>query len=70
MPRHKIYAERLHVTLPAGAKKRIDAVVERGEDRLDVIRAAIEIEVERRERARRKAKGFTPADVDDQTASV
>lgn len=41
-------AERVLVTLPAGTIARLDGVRSDDEDRLDVIRAAIEREIERR----------------------
>ncbi len=48
--RPKLWAERLHVTLPEGAKARIAAALREGEDMLDLIREAIERELKRRER--------------------
>lgn len=57
MGRKKLWDERLHLTLPDGAKARIDAVLAEGEDRLDLIRKAIDVEVKRREKG--KAKGRT-----------
>jgi hypothetical protein len=50
MGRKKLWAENINLTLPEGAKARMDAVLEPGEDRLDMIRGAINREVERRER--------------------
>lgn len=50
MGRAKLWEENINLTLPKGAKARIDAVRQEGEDRLDVIRTAIDKEVERRER--------------------
>lgn len=48
--RTKLWTERLHLTLAAGAKDRIDAVLRDKEDRLAFIRSAIERELTRRER--------------------
>lgn len=50
MGRKKLWHENINLTLPAGAKARMDAVLEEGEDRLDLIRSAIERELKRRER--------------------
>ncbi len=50
MGRKKLWAENINLTLPEGAKARMDAALEEGEDRLDLIRAAIEKELKRRER--------------------
>lgn len=47
--RKKLWDERVHLTLPKGGRARMDAVLYEGEDRLDLIRAAIETEVRRRE---------------------
>ena len=54
MGRTKLWAERLHLTLPAGAKDKIDAALQSGEDRLAFIRKAIEREIARREREKPK----------------
>jgi metal-responsive CopG/Arc/MetJ family transcriptional regulator len=54
MPRKKIWLERIHVTLREGTKDRIDAVLGRGEDRLDLIREGIEAAITKRERAERR----------------
>jgi hypothetical protein len=48
--RKKLWSENINLTLPEGAKARMDAALEEGEDRLDLIRAAIERELKRRER--------------------
>jgi Arc/MetJ-type ribon-helix-helix transcriptional regulator len=48
--RKKLWSENINLTLPEGAKARMDAALEEGEDRLDLIRAAIERELRRRER--------------------
>lgn len=52
--RKKLWHENINLTLPEGAKARMDSVLEEGEDRLDLIREAIEREVKRRERAAKK----------------
>lgn len=54
MGRTKLWHENVNLTLPKGAKARMDAVLAEGEDRLDLIRSAIEKEVTRRERAKPK----------------
>lgn len=54
--RKKLWSEHINLTLPEGAKARMDAALEDGEDRLDLIRKAIERELERRERAKRTAR--------------
>ncbi len=48
MGRDKLWAERLNVTLPAGAKAQIAAAVKVGEDSLDLARAAISAELVKR----------------------
>lgn len=53
MGRKKLWAENVNLTLPEGAKARMDAALEDGEDRLDLIRAAIEQELKRREKAKK-----------------
>jgi hypothetical protein len=50
MGRKKLWHENINLTLPEGAKARMDAVLREGEDRLDLIREAIDKEVKRRER--------------------
>ena len=55
MGRKKLWAENVNLTLPEGAKARMDALLEEGEDRLDLIRAAIEKECKRREKAKRES---------------
>jgi hypothetical protein len=52
--RKKLWAENVNLTLPEGAKARMDAALDEGEDRLDLIRAAIERELARRSRLTRK----------------
>jgi hypothetical protein len=49
--RPKIFAEQLRVPLVAGYTARIDAVLDKGEARLDMIREAIEREIKRRSKA-------------------
>ncbi|MBY3155469.1 hypothetical protein HFO56_24385 [Rhizobium laguerreae] len=51
--RKKLWAENVNLTLPEGAKARMDSALEEGEDRLDLIRAAIERELKRREKAKK-----------------
>lgn len=55
MPRPKLWDENINLPLAEGTKARIDAMLVEGEARLDLIREAIEREIRRRERARRKA---------------
>lgn len=55
MGRKKLWHEAVNLTLPTGAKARMDAVLSEGEDRLDLIREAIDKEVSRRERQKPKA---------------
>ena len=50
--RTKLWTERLHLTLAAGAKDRIDAVLRDKEDRLAFIRSAIDSELRKRERGK------------------
>lgn len=50
--RKKLWSENINLTLPEGAKARMDAALEEGEDRLDLIRSAIEKELKRRERTK------------------
>ncbi|MBB6353467.1 hypothetical protein ACFFTN_01485 [Aminobacter aganoensis] len=54
MGRKKLWRENINLTLPEGAKARMDSLLKDGEDRLDLIRAAIERELERREREQSK----------------
>ncbi len=55
--RAKRWVEAVNLTLAEGSKARMDAVLQDGEDRLDLIRGAIDAEVTRREkRARRHTK--------------
>lgn len=53
MGRKKLWAENVNLTLPEGAKARMDAALEEGEDRLDLIRTAIEKELKRREKSKK-----------------
>lgn len=48
--RKKLWAENVNLTLPEGAKARMDAALREGEDRLDLIREAIERELKRRQK--------------------
>lgn len=57
--RKKLWAENVNLTLPAGAKERMNAALREGEDRLDLIRSAIETELKKREKA--KASGLRDA---------
>ena len=54
-PRAKRWVEVINVRLAKGGKARIDAVLEDDEDRLELIRDAIDREVARREKLQRKA---------------
>lgn len=58
--RTKLWHENINLTLPKGAKARMDSVLAEGEDRLDMIREAIDKEVRRRERTKPK----NPSDSD------
>lgn len=51
--RRKEFDESLRVPLVAGTTARMDAVLDDGEPRLDLIRGAIEREIARRQRIRR-----------------
>lgn len=50
MGRKKLWGERTLLSLAGGTLARIDAVLAPGEVRLDLIRAAVERELKRRER--------------------
>lgn len=50
MGRKKQWSEQLRLPLAEGTTARIDAVLAEGEARLDMIREAIEREIERRDR--------------------
>ena len=54
--RRKLWTENVNLTLPEGAKARMDSLLEEGEDRLDLIRSAIERELKRRERDKAKPR--------------
>ena len=54
MGRTKLWHEHVNLTLPEGAKARMDAALEPGEDRLSLIREAIERELARRARLQTK----------------
>ncbi|MGM4915902.1 hypothetical protein [Tardiphaga sp. 813_E8_N1_3] len=56
MGRKKLWAENINLTLPDGAKERMDAVLLEGESRLDLIRTSIDHEVERREQTSLRKK--------------
>ena len=48
MGRKKLWAENINLTLWEGAKAEMDSALEEGEDRLDLIRTAIQKELKRR----------------------
>lgn len=50
MGRKKRWSENINLTLWEGAKAEMDAALEEGEDRLDLIRKAIKRELKRRKR--------------------
>lgn len=54
--RRKEFPDRITLPLAEGVIARVDGLLADGEARLDLIRKAIEAEVERREKARRKAR--------------
>jgi hypothetical protein len=56
MGRKKLWGENINLTLPEGAKERMDAVLEPGENRLDMIRTAIDREVIHREQIQARKK--------------
>lgn len=56
MGRKKLWAERILLSLAEGTTARLDAVAQENEDRLSVIREAIERELKRRERQARSRK--------------
>jgi hypothetical protein len=65
MGRKKQFTERLTLPLPEGTTGRIDALLDKGEARLDLIREAIDKEVRRRERlAPRRIAPKTKDDID------
>ncbi|GBR16788.1 hypothetical protein [Asaia spathodeae] len=55
MGRKKQWTERLQLTLPSGAKERIDSVLVEGEDRNAMVRQAIETEIRKRTKRSTKA---------------
>ena len=57
--RAKRYPEAVALTLAQGSKARMDAVLEDDEDRLDLIRGAIDKEVTRREKHARRTTSET-----------
>jgi hypothetical protein len=50
MGRPKLYTERIQLPLSDGTLERIDSVLQEDEYRLDLIRTAIEAEIEKRSR--------------------
>lgn len=54
MGRKKLWTERLHLPLAEGMKERIRGALHEGEVTVDLIREAIERELERREREKPK----------------
>jgi len=56
MGRKKQWDERLNLTLPEGAKARIDEVLEDGEDRYAMVRSSIETEIRKRHRRRDRVR--------------
>ena len=56
MGRTKLWHERLHLTLPQGAKANIDSVLREDEDRLDLVRLAIDREINRRMRKKERER--------------
>lgn len=62
MGRKKQFTERITLPLPAGTTCRIDALLDKGEARLELIRDAIEREVRRRERRQPQKKPTTSMD--------
>lgn len=56
MGRKKQWTERIQLPLADGTTERIDAALEEGEVRLDLIRTAIERELKRRAKATKEGK--------------
>ena len=52
MGRKKLWDEDMQARFPTGTFDRIEAVLQEGEDRTDFVRAAVERELKRRERAK------------------
>lgn len=52
--RKLMYPEKINLAVPEGTRERLDALLEPGEDRLEMIRDAIEREARRRERLAKK----------------
>lgn len=48
MGRRKLWPEHVNLSLPAGGKDAMDAALLPGEDRLDLVRTAIDRELQRR----------------------
>lgn len=65
MGRKKQWTERIQLPLADGTTERIDAALENDEVRLDLIRAAIERELKRRERTSRPA-GHSKRQIDEE----
>jgi hypothetical protein len=65
MGRKKMWSENINLSLPEGAKARMDSLLQAGEDRLDLIRLAIDREIRRREKALRTAGRSTSGDGED-----
>lgn len=51
--RKKRWAEDMQARFPEGTFARIEAVLEEGEDRTDLVREAVEAELKKREKAKR-----------------
>jgi len=60
MGRKKQWAEDMQARFPEGTFDRIAAVLEGKEDRTDFVRAAVEREIKRRERASRSSGNTEP----------
>jgi hypothetical protein len=60
MGRPKQFDERIQLTLVDGTTGRIDALLEDGEYRLDFIRTAIEVEIEKRHSSKPSRKRAMP----------
>lgn len=54
--RKKLWTERLLLSLAEGTRERLDSALKEGEDRLDLIRTAIEAELKRRKRLKGKTQ--------------
>jgi hypothetical protein len=67
MARRKKYVQEMVARFLAGTFERIEAVLRPDEDRADLVRAAVEAEVSRRERAVRRAGETSPPPGDGPT---